>query len=143
MYRFKSEELQIIYSNLLRDKPVETSIDTDYQQEIALLMAKINELINTDSEDITEKDLDIWNATIQTIKLKATLIKEQRLEHDRRQKAIDRQKKLNSISLDDYAASMQKVSMLISQYLTIDQLTTFLPQLSQIIDGVENAAENS
>jgi len=138
LYRFKDEELQVIYSKLLKDSPIELSSATDYQQEIAVLMAKVNQLLTQEAENITLHDLNIWRATLETIKMKAVLIKEQRLEAERKQKQLERERKLTSIPLDAYKESLEKITSLLTQHLTLEQLTVFLPQLSQITNEIQN-----
>ncbi|MEM7578261.1 MAG: hypothetical protein AAF316_00155 [Cyanobacteria bacterium P01_A01_bin.80] len=124
--KFSEESLQVKFSDVLRDE--EFLLEPDNTQNIAVLIAKINYLLQTPSSLIDKEDLFIFKEIRENIRVVALLVKEERLEKDRLEK------RANLIPVEQFESAVHKiVSLLFSTYIDPSQQTKFLNEVNRIV----------
>lgn len=137
-YNLSDEQVKLAYNDILGYFKTEDIRDTDYHEDIALLMAQINTLLSSTSEVESEISLEKWKFILELIKLKATLIKENRLERERNEKAQERRMKLESIPIDDYRNAIASVISIICRYVSPEHMSNVISELSEVTANLTN-----
>ena len=144
-YSLTDEQIRLAYYDILAHLKTEDIRDTDYHEDLALIMAQINALLSetTETEDFFSANVDKWKFILDAIKLKAVLVKENRLERERREKAIERQMKLDSIPIDDYRNAIAAVIGVVSKYVPLESMNKVITELTDITSNLNNQKSSS
>lgn len=143
-YNLSDEEIRLAYGEVLQHLKTVEIQDTNYHEDIGLLMAQINTLMSdtrTPEEDLGI-NLDKWKLVIELIKLKAALIKENRIERERQQKMLERRMKLESIPLDDYRNAIAAVIGIVCKYVEPQHMSGVISELSEITAHLNSRTQN-
>lgn len=146
-YTPTDEEVRAAYGHILSMFP-DNFTETEYREEIALLMAHINRLLNQTNYDIEGNIIEgitneRWKIVLETIKLKAILIKEQRLHKLRIEKARIENLKLDVIPKDEFVKAVSSIVNLIKDYLSPELVPSFIEAMEEILKKTTNRANDS
>lgn len=143
-YTPTDEQIRSHYGDLLHKFQSSEIVDTNYHEDIALLMAHINKLlIQEEDSELDAVNVEKWKLVLETIKLKATLIKEQRLERDRIEKTEERRVKLTAIPIEDFKSAITSIVGIICKFVPADKITGVIGEMNEVIHKAQNAANKN
>lgn len=136
-YTPHDDEIRAAYAHILNLFPDQFT-DTEYREEIALLMAQINSLLKESTNEESEKTPDgisneRWRMILDTIKLKAALIREQRNHNFRTEKAKLEKLKLEIIPKDEFVVAVNDIVNLVKDYIDVAYLPSFVDQMQDVL----------
>lgn len=136
-YTPHDDEIRAGYAHILNLFP-DHFTDTEYREEIALLMAHINALLKQGNNLTIEKTSEgisneQWKIILDTIKLKASLIREQRIHNLRIEKARIEQLKIDIIPKDEFLAAINEIVNLVKDYIEPQFLPSFVSQMKEVL----------
>jgi len=136
-YTPSDEEVRATYGHILSLFP-DNFTETEYREEIALLMSHINVLLKeADSEkEPSGISNERWRIILETVKLKAALIREQRLHKLRIEKAKLDKLKIDVIPKEEFVNAITEIVSTIRDYIDIEMLPSFVDEMTEILQRV-------
>lgn len=131
MYHFIDEQTQVYFASL--QNKGDTEIKVSFKEEIALIKALTMRLLNTPSEEISSRELEINAEARENIKLHLLIAKEQRTQQEREAKANEREQKLAAIKTkEDIDQVKLKVLTVLKEFLSFEDMQKALSRLAEI-----------
>lgn len=127
LYTSPDIELQQQYQRYREEYKIDALLSVGYEDEIALVNAHINRLFNPIEDH--PLNIDIQKLFIEYLKIKAFLIREQRLEYDRNEK----RKHLKSVPVSELNRTAEQCLAVIQEHVPVEEQHIVINKISLIM----------
>lgn len=128
-FNFSDEEIALTYARILEENEQEKKLELS--DEIALITAMI-------AKYTQHTELLDCGYLLDLIKLKAILIKEERVNRERLYKEEIALKRVESVPLEDFKNAVSEVVTVLQKYLDSDSFLKCITELGTISHRLEN-----